>query len=140
MPETITPYLFYEDAGAAIEWLSRAFGLRERMRAETAEGRVGHAELELEGDTVMLGEPGEGYRSPRRLGAVTGGVHVYVEDVDAHFEQAREAGATILQEPTDQEYGDRRYDCTDLEGHQWYFATAMSPTSSGEEKAAEHHA
>ena len=140
MPETITPYLFYEDAAAAIEWLSKAFGFRERMRSELPGGRVAHAELELEGDSVMLGEPGGDYRSPKRLGAVTGGVHVYVTDVDAHFEQAREAGATILQEPTDQEYGDRRYDCVDIEGHHWYFATAMAPRSSSEDKAAEHHA
>ncbi|MFN2471491.1 MAG: VOC family protein [Gaiellaceae bacterium] len=138
MPDTITPYLFYEDAGAAMDWLAKAFGLRETVRMEGEGGRVAHGELELGGQTVMLGEPGGDYRNPRRLGGGTAGVHVYVDDVDAHFEQAREAGATILRDPTDQEYGDRRYDCEDLEGHQWYIATAMSPTASGEDKAAEH--
>ena len=90
------------------------------------------------GAVVMLGQPGSGYEKPdRRGGRATAVVHVYVDDVDAHFEQARAAGAVIHTEPTDQPYGDRRYDCDDLEGHNWFFATAMSPRASGAEKASE---
>jgi uncharacterized glyoxalase superfamily protein PhnB len=137
MAETIAPYLYYEDGRAAVEWLCRAFGFTERMVMDGPDGRVAHAELVLGEGTIMLGEPGGGYRSPKNLGTSTAGVHVYVEDADAHYEQAKAAGATIRMEPTDQEYGDRRYDCLDLEGHNWFFATAMSPAASGAEKAAE---
>jgi uncharacterized glyoxalase superfamily protein PhnB len=118
----ITPYLLYEDAAAAIDWLTEAFGFRERLRFTDADGKVTHAELQLGGDSVMLGHPGPDFQSPKRSGHSTHIVHVYVDDVDAHFEQARQAGATIHSEPSDQPYGDRRYDAEDLEGHQWSFA------------------
>ena len=117
-----TPYLLYEDVGAALEWLSRAFGFRERLRFQGEDGAVTHAEMELDGGEVMLGWPGPDYRNPRHLGQTTQLVHVYVEDVDAHFERAREVGAEIVSEPQDREYGDRRYDVKDPEGHLWSFA------------------
>jgi uncharacterized glyoxalase superfamily protein PhnB len=119
---SISPYLYYEDAAAAMDWLMKAFGLRERVRMTNDDDTVQHGELELGGGVVMLGQPGAGYQSPRKRGGGTGGVHVEVEDVDAHFEQAKAAGATIHMEPTDQPYGDRRYDAEDLEGHHWFFA------------------
>jgi uncharacterized glyoxalase superfamily protein PhnB len=122
MAETITPYLLYEDGAAAIDFLTAAFGFEEVLRHRSPEGRVWHAELRLGDGEVMLGEPGGEFRNPKRLGGVTVGIHVYVDDVDAHFERARNAGAVIDEEPTDQEYGDRRYSATDREGHQWYFA------------------
>ena len=134
----ISPYLYYEDARGAVDFLCRAFGFTETMHMEAPDGRVTHAELRLGEGTVMLGEPGGDYRSPKSLSTSNAGVHVYVDDVDAHFEQARAEGATILSEPTDQEYGDRRYDCRDPEGQTWWFATAMSPTARGSEKALEH--
>jgi uncharacterized glyoxalase superfamily protein PhnB len=121
--QTITPYLLYEDAGAAIDWLSRAFGFREMERIENEDGTVGHAELEVGGGaTVFLGGPGGDYRSPKRLGTRTAFVYLYVEDVDAHCSFAREAGAEIVEEPADQPYGDRRYAAADREGQHWYFA------------------
>ena len=61
----------------------------------------------------------------RSRGGATAGVHVYVDDVDAHYERAKAEGATIHTEPTDQEYGDRRYDTEDLEGHNWFFAHSL---------------
>jgi uncharacterized glyoxalase superfamily protein PhnB len=137
MTATIAPYLYYEDGRAAADWLCRAFGFELRSTVEQ-DGRVTHAELALGDASVFLGEPGDGYRNPTHLGASTAGVHVYVDDVDAHYAIAREAGATIAMEPTDQEYGDRRYDCADLEGHTWFFATAMSPAASSADKASEH--
>ena len=66
--------------------------------------------------------PGPKYRNPKRLGQATQNLYVYVDDVDKHFEQAKEAGAKILQEPKDQVYGDRSYGVEDPEGHHWYFA------------------
>jgi PhnB protein len=121
---TITPYLAYEDTNAAIEFLSSAFGFRERLRYED-EGKVTHAELELGGDSVFLGFPGPDYRNPKRLGGSTVSVHVYVDDVDAHYAHAKAAGAEITAEPTDEEYGDRRYDAVDPEGHRWHFAQRL---------------
>ena len=93
MPQAITPYLLYEDATRALEWLSAAFGFRERLRFEDDSGNVTHAEMELAGAAISLGHPGAEYRNPKNLGAVTVGIHVYVYDVDAHFERARSAGA-----------------------------------------------
>jgi PhnB protein len=120
----IAPYLLYEDGAAAIDFLTKAFGFEEVMRAEE-DGVVNHAELRLGDDSVMLGYPGEDYKSPRAADHYTALVHVYVDDVDAHFERARGAGAEIVQEPTDQEYGDRRYDAKDPEGHFWSFASKL---------------
>lgn len=133
----VTPYLLYEDVAAALDWLSAAFGFRERLRYAEEDGTVTHAEMTLEDGLVMLGDPGPDYRNPRQLGAVTHLVHVYVDDVDAHCEQARRAGAVILSEPADQAYGDRRYDAEDLEGHRWSFAQRVGDVSPAEWGAAE---
>ena len=118
----ITPYLLYEDVSAALAWLGRSFGLSERLRIPGPDGKITHAEMELADGVVMMGCPGPDYRSPRRVGAVTQHLYVYVDDVDKHFRHAKESGAKILEEPTDQFYGDRRYAAEDPEGHVWYFA------------------
>jgi PhnB protein len=120
----IAPYVLYEDGPAAIDFLTKAFGFEETMRAEDA-GVVNHAEVRLGDDVVMLGTPSADYRSPKTAGHSTAAVHVYVDDVDAHFERAKAAGAEIVMEPTNQEYGDRRYDAKDPEGHFWSFATPL---------------
>jgi uncharacterized glyoxalase superfamily protein PhnB len=126
--------LSYEDVGSAIEWLGRAFGFEESgERFTDGEGRVSHAELALDGATVFLGWPGADYRSPKRhaeeceQGArwlatpwVIDGVQVEVGELDAHYERAREAGATILREPEELPFG-RLYSAADLEGHRWMF-------------------
>jgi uncharacterized glyoxalase superfamily protein PhnB len=122
MAHTITPYLLYEDGAAAVDFLTRVFGFEEVLRSQSPEGRVWHAELKLGDGEVMLGEPGSGYRNPASLGGVTVSIHVYVEDVDAHCERAKAAGAEIAAEPEDQAYGDRRYRAQDPEGHEWFFA------------------
>jgi PhnB protein len=119
----ITAYLLYEDVGAALEWLAKTFGFRERMRLPGPEGRVVHAEMELADGVVMLGHPGPDYRNPKRIGHVTQMLYVYVDDVDEHYERTVRAGANILEEPADMFYGDRRYGVEDLEGHRWSFAT-----------------
>ena len=119
----IAPYVLYEDCAAAIDFLTTAFGFEEVMRADQ-DGVVNHAELRLGDDSVMLGYPGDEYRSPKKADHRSALVHVYVDDVDAHFERAKAAGAEIVMEPADQEYGDRRYDAFDLEGQFWSFATA----------------
>jgi uncharacterized glyoxalase superfamily protein PhnB len=118
----ITPYLLYEDVAAAMDWLERAFGFRERMRLTTPDGAIAHAEMQRDDGVVMMGSPGPQYKNPKRLGQVTQTLYVYVDDVNKHCAQARQAGARILEEPADQFYGDRRYSVEDPEGHVWYFA------------------
>lgn len=118
----ITPYLYYEDVASALAWLNRAFGFRERLRMPGPEGKITHAEMEFANGVIMMGHPGPDYRNPKRLGQTTQSLYVYVDDVDQHSRRTKDAGAKILEEPTDQVYGDRRYGAEDLEGHQWYFA------------------
>jgi uncharacterized glyoxalase superfamily protein PhnB len=120
----ILPMLTYADAPAAIEFLCRAFGFGTRYRLDMPDGRVGHAELALEGGVVALASEFEGFGvSPLRLDGHHAQLFVYVDDVDAHFARAREAGATIAAEPADQFYGDRTYRAIDPEGHRWVFGT-----------------
>jgi uncharacterized glyoxalase superfamily protein PhnB len=79
-----------------------------------------------DGSIVYLGHPpGEDYRNPKHAG-LTSLVYVYVTDVDAHYAQAKDAGARIFEEPADQAYGDRRYGAEDPEGHQWFFAQRIN--------------
>jgi uncharacterized glyoxalase superfamily protein PhnB len=122
----VVPYLYYADAAAALEWLAKAFGFREMNRMAGADGKVAHAAMSLDdGGLIMLGCPGPNYRNPKNLGAKTQSLYIHVRDVDAHFARARKAGARILEEPKDQEYGQRRYGAEDPEGHAWYFAAAI---------------
>ena len=118
----ITPYLLYNDVEAALNFLSTTFGFKERMRLPDEQGKIQHAEVELADGVVMMGNPGGDYQNPKILGHTTQMLYVYVEDVDAHHARARAAGATIIQEPEDQFYGDRNYRSEDPEGHQWTFA------------------
>ena len=118
----VTPYLLYEDVAAALEWLAKAFGFRERMRLPGPDGKIAHAEMVLADGLIMMGCPGPTYQNPKRVGHVTQHLYVYVDDVDAHCGQARRAGAAVFEEPQDQFYGDRRYGAADQEGHHWYFA------------------
>ena len=118
----ITPYLLYGDVAAALDWLTTAFGFKERLRMPASGGTVTHAEMELRDGVVMMGNPGPDYKGPKQIGHVTQMTHVYVDDVDTHYEHAKAAGAKIVAEPTDQFYGDRNYRAEDPEGHQWAFA------------------
>lgn len=122
MMQTITPYLLYEDVDGALSFLSRAFGFKEVLRYTGEEGYVNHAEMRLGDGKIYLGDPGDQYRNPKKVGHDTVGIYVLVDDVDRHFERAKEAGAEIVEEPTDQEYGERRYSAVDPEGHRWFFA------------------
>ena len=124
---TITPYLLYEDVGAAMEFLTQAFGFEEVLRYTGTEGYVNHAEMCLDDDAIYLGDPGPDYRNPGRLGGPTVLIGVSdLTDVDALCERARRAGAQITQEPTDQAYGERRFGAADLEGHHWHFSQPIA--------------
>ncbi|MGO9247221.1 MAG: VOC family protein [Solirubrobacteraceae bacterium] len=135
--QQITPYLFYEDVEAALEFLARAFGFQETLRYQGAQGYVSHAEMRLGGGTIMLGNPGEQYRNPRRSGTLSGTVHVTVQDVQATYERALAAGAQIIEPPTDQPYGGRRFGARDPEGHEWWFSQPTPSLASEDWGAAE---
>ncbi len=109
----IYPFMRFADADAALEWLSRAFGFEEREVYRNGEGTIHHAEISLGPGIVMFGQ-GD---------SASQGVYVAVEDADAHYEQAKAAGAEIVREIEDTDYGSREYTARDLEGHVWSFGT-----------------
>jgi PhnB protein len=122
---TVTPYLAVEDATAAIDFYQRAFGAKERGRMTAPDGKIGHAELEIGDALIMLSDPFPQFlaRPPKELGGTSVGVFLYVDDVDAVYKQAIDAGATSATEPADQFWGDRFGSVTDPFGHSWQIAT-----------------
>ena len=134
MTQRIVPFIGYEDAAAAIEWLGRAFGFEEdRAARHEQDGTIGHAELALGDATIYLSTP-PGYASPRSLREdselarraydnpwVIDGHFVEVDDVEAHHARAVEAGATILRGTEEPGIGFRIYTVEDPEGHRWMF-------------------
>jgi PhnB protein len=121
----VTPYLAVEDATEAIEYYTKAFGAKERVRMETPDGKVGHAELEIGDSLVMLSDPfpQASTKPPNELGGTSVSVFMYVEDVDAVVKQAVDAGATVTMEVADQFWGDRFGSVKDPFGHLWSIAT-----------------
>ncbi len=140
----VLAYIAPRDAAAAIAFYVRAFGARERMRMPGPNGRIGHAELLLRDDLLLMlaDEPSEalpGYRAPSEDGATTFAFTIFVEDVDAICAQAVEAGATLLREPTTEFYGDREGRVLDPFGYVWSFMTHVEDVSDEEmrKRAAE---
>ena len=124
MTQRVTPYLLYEDGEAAIEFASRAFAFREVDRQIGGAGGL-HAELETQGGgRIYLGQPPSGFQNPGTVGR-TSMTYVIVDDLDGHYERARDAGARISEEPNDTPFGHRRYSCADPQGHQWSFAQVL---------------
>jgi uncharacterized glyoxalase superfamily protein PhnB len=130
----ITPYLLYRDAGAAVDWLAKAFGLRPDEVLKGADGRVNHASMTFGDAVLMLGSPGPDFKGPRAVGHWTANLYVDVDDVEKHYGRAVKAGAAIIEEPRDTPYGARRYGAEDLEGHRWYFAQSLAPTRTRSKK------
>ena len=133
MTPTVIPMLAYENGPAALDWLAQAFGFRELARYLGPDGELAHGEMAAGDGLIMLATPTPNYESPKhhrqsctqanRWSAVPwiiDGVLVYVDDVDAHYQQAKRAGAHILSEPEDGPPA-RRYRAEDLEGHRWMF-------------------
>src|SRR3954464_4803559 len=136
----VTPYLIVDGANAAIDFYSSVLGARERMRMPAPEGRVGHAELEIGDSVVMLADefPDMNVRGPRSFGGTPVTLHVYVEDADAVFDRAVEAGAKSLRAVEDQFYGDRSGQFEDPFGHHWNVATHVEdvPPEEMQKRAA----
>ena len=128
---TIIPGLRYQNAVMAIDWLSGAFGFEKHLVVPGEGDTIAHAQLTFGNGMIMLGsagEHGDGYDAllatpAERGGTVSQAPYVVVEDVDAHYEKARAAGAEIVLPPSDKDYGGRDYTCRDLEGNVWTFGT-----------------
>jgi uncharacterized glyoxalase superfamily protein PhnB len=125
----VIPTLRYHDAPAAIEWLCESFGFERHLVVPGEEGTIAHAQLVFGNGMIMLGsaedsEFGRLMKVPTDLGGPnTGSAYLIVEDVDAHHARARAAGAKILIDLKDEDYGGRDYTCHDPEGHVWTFGT-----------------
>ncbi len=123
---TVTPYLVVEGAAKLIDFMKQAFGAEERGRMGPPGGPVMHAEVHIGDSVIMLADAG-GENPP-----IPAMIHLYVEDADATYQRALQAGATSLREPADQFYGDRSGGVRDAFGNQWWVATHVEDVSPEE--------
>lgn len=136
MNPVVIPCLRYTDAPKMIAWLCHAFGFRRHLVVEDAAGGIAHCQLVCDGGMVMLGSHSDDdvlasvCVTPTEAGGNTQSPYIIVADVDALCRQARAAGARILQEPADQDYGGRHFSCLDPEGNLWHFGS-YNPWSDG---------
>jgi PhnB protein len=115
---TVTPYLVVSGVSTLLEFLKQAFDAQETLSPMLrSDGRVGHAEVKIGDSIIMMGEP-MGDMQP-----MPGSLYLYVQDTDAVYQRALQAGATSLMEPADQFYGDRSAGVKDAVGNQWWIAT-----------------
>jgi uncharacterized glyoxalase superfamily protein PhnB len=128
---SVIPVLRYRDAPAAIEWLCQTFGFEKHLVVPNEDGTIAHAQLSFGNGMVMLGsvlkdetEFGRLMKQPDEIGgAGTQAAYVVVNDADAVYARAKAAGAKIVIEIKDEDYGGRSFSCYDLEGHLWSFGT-----------------
>lgn len=126
------PYLVVGDGAAAIDFYTKAFGARERVRMPGPDGSVMHAEIEIAGGRVMLSGEMQGAKSPKSLGGTPVSLFLYVRDVDSAFKQAVTAGATVKAPLMDMFWGDRWGSVTDPFGHEWQLATHVEDVAPDE--------
>lgn len=114
-------YLRLRNAAEAIDFYTKAFGAREKFRLTEPSGRIGHAELDFGGTTLMLSDeyPELGVKGPQTVGGTTTSIHLHVDDADEVVRRAVAAGAEILRQPQDQFYGERSGTVRDPFGHEW---------------------
>jgi PhnB protein len=137
----VSPHLSVVGAADAIDFYKSVLGAAERMRMAMPDGTVAHAELELDGSVIMIGEemPGGVDPSPKTLGGSPVALFVYVTDVDDVFARAIDACARAVQEPENHFYGDRVGVLDDPFGHRWNIATHVEdvPPDEMDRRAAE---
>lgn len=127
-------YLCVDNAAKAIEFYTKAFGAREKFRLTEPSGRVGHAELDFGGTTLMLSEefPEYGIRGPKAIGGTAVTIHLHVDDADAMIRDAIAAGAVLEREPCDAFYGERSGVVRDPFGHRWLIGHSIEDVSPEE--------
>ena len=124
----LIPTMRYQDAPAAIDWLVRVFGFEKQLVIPNPDGTIAHAQLKFGPDWIMVGSSKDdilGLKSPRELGGVTQSIYFYLPDIDAHFERAKAAGAEMVIDLKNTEYGSREYSARDPEGQLWHFGTYL---------------
>jgi uncharacterized glyoxalase superfamily protein PhnB len=129
---TIVAHVVYQDLPAALAWLIKAFGFIEHFRYGAPDDPSG-VQVIFGKAVIMLQGP-RGRSSPAQLGFGTQSLTLFVEDVDAHYTKAKSAGAKVVEEPHETEYGEYQYGALDLDGHHWLFschAKDLSPTDWG---------
>ena len=124
----IIPALRYRDAAAAIDWLCEAFDFERHLIVPGEGGKIAHAQLTLGDGMIMLGSGHDGtydrlIKQPDEAGGVTQAPYLVVREIDAHYARAKAAGAEIVMDIEDQDYGGRAYTCRDPEGHVWNFGS-----------------
>jgi PhnB protein len=131
---TLTAYLAVEDAERAIDFYKDAFGAEEVIRMPAPDGRIAHAELQIGDSKIMLSDPfpQSTVRPPSERGGTTASIFMYCEDVDAAFEQAKKAGATVEMELENMFWGDRFGTLSDPFGHVWSFSQHVEDVSPEE--------
>jgi len=118
-PNTILPHVVYQDVIQAIAWLAKTFGFREHYRyGDPANG----AQLHLGNAWIMLRQAAAGRGTPAQLGSATQSLTVFVEDVEAHFQRSKSAGAKIVEDLHETPYGELQYAAEDFAGHHWLFS------------------
>ncbi len=117
----IFPALRFKNGPAAIDWLAKAFGFEKQMVVPGPEGNIAHAQMRFGPGVIMLGS-GK-HNPPGPWDAVPQGIYVHVADVDGHYARAKAAGAEIVSDLENTDYGSRQYSVRDLEGHLWCFGT-----------------
>jgi PhnB protein len=135
---TVTPAIIVRDAAAAIDFYQRAFGAEELNRMAGPDGKIMHAEIRIGDSVIMLGEENEqwGTKSPLLTNGNPGSLHIYVDDADASFDRALEAGATVKYPLEDAFWGDRYGKVADPFGHEWGIATRVKDLTDAEMKRA----
>ena len=118
---TLLPHIIYPDVAEAIEWLRKTFGFTEHYRYGEP-GLVGGAQMHLGDAWMMLRRARPGSGTPAELGAATQSLTVFIDDVDTHFARTQAAGARIIEDLHETEYGERQYGVVDFAGHHWLFS------------------
>jgi uncharacterized glyoxalase superfamily protein PhnB len=132
--DVVLPHITYQNVSDAILWLTKAFGFTEHYRYGEPGGRVEGAQMYLGDAWIMLNSSRPGCASPMQVGQQTQSLTVFTDDVDAHFERAKSAGAKIVEDLHETAYGERQYGVEDIEGHHWLFsrhARDVSPEEWG---------
>ena len=132
-PGRIVPVLTYADIAAAHDFLVRVFGFEAGGVYRNAEGEAVHGEVRSGSAAIWLHRVTAEHHlaSPQVTDVANSGLFLYVDDVDAHYEHARSAGARIDGPPIDQPYGQREYGARDLEGHRWWFGKSIAGSDNG---------
>jgi uncharacterized glyoxalase superfamily protein PhnB len=137
--DTVLPHIIYQDVVGALAWLTKTFGFTEHYRYGAPGGPVDGAQIHLGNAWIMLKRARSGRADAAEGGHQTQYLTVFVEDVDAHFDRAKSAGANIVEYLNETVYGERQYGVEDLEGHHWLFsqhARDLSPDEWGATMAA----